>query len=188
MNMVQAYSRIRNRDLTLPLVLLELLAEWLQERSMLYKPFQKVNLHQMYLGTPKLTPEKRRYLREKRMPYEWTPKYREWLRDQWGNACAYCGRSNCTFHVDHIIPVSWANCPGATVENGVWSCASCNTDRGNRDLAEWHLDTFKDEKKTDNLVRWIWEVQKRAHAEFSPKVRTKMRKDGRKIVERFKPR
>jgi hypothetical protein len=125
----------------------------------------------------------RRAKRDYALPYEWTPAFRQWLRNVYHNRCAYCGRRNCQFHVDHIIPASWHNSPGATVDNAVWSCASCNKDRGNEPLGTWLRETFGPyhaKKVLDKVFRAREEAQRR----FGKEERLLMRQMGRKITRR----
>lgn len=46
------------------------------------------------------------------------------ILEHYGNACAYCGRSNCKLEQDHIAPVVQGG--GYTKENIVPACRSCN--------------------------------------------------------------
>jgi len=158
----------------------------MEQRNKSYTPYQDITWHKDYAQRG-VNPELRRLNREKSMPYEWTPAYRTWLKNISNNTCLYCGRRNCAFHIDHIIPVSWDKCPGATVDNGVWACSSCNQDRGNQDLATWHLDTFGSEHKTRAVVERVWLIQAEARKRFGPPdgpERKAMRVAGKAIIMR----
>jgi 5-methylcytosine-specific restriction endonuclease McrA len=61
---------------------------------------------------------------------------REYLLEQWGRTCAYCGATGAPFEVDHIIPQSR---PGGTdrVSTLCLACHACNQAKGNRTPTEW---------------------------------------------------
>jgi 5-methylcytosine-specific restriction endonuclease McrA len=50
--------------------------------------------------------------------------------------CAYCGSPATTW--DHIVPVSKGG--STTPSNVVPACASCNSSKNDRDVAEWMTD------------------------------------------------
>jgi len=52
-----------------------------------------------------------------------------------GQCCVYCGSSEGPFHLDHVIPVSLGG--GASEDNLVVACRSCNLSKGARTAEEW---------------------------------------------------
>jgi 5-methylcytosine-specific restriction endonuclease McrA len=124
----------------------------------------------------------RRATRDHGLPYEWTSEYRRWVCNTFNHQCAYCGRRNCKFHLDHIIPVSWLDSPGATVDNAVLACKSCNVDRGNQPLADWLDATFPG--KTDRILKKVERIRAAAWKRWGPTERAAMRKEGKKITKR----
>ena len=59
-----------------------------------------------------------------------------YLRD--GLSCSYCGQGieeGVRLTLDHIVPYSAGGKPDNTSENLVTACVSCNSSRGDRDLA-----------------------------------------------------
>src|SRR5262249_24518284 len=55
---------------------------------------------------------------------------REYLLEQWGRRCAYCGASTSPLHVEHIIPKARGG--SNRVSNLTIACAPCNTAKGTR--------------------------------------------------------
>lgn len=158
--------------------LAEVIASTLEEQ-----PSTTPSLHSVY-SNPRLTPDQRRALRDDSLPYEWTPTFRRWLAAAYNHQCAYCGRRDCKFHVDHIIPVSWPKCPGATIDNAVWVCASCNTDRGNEPLLAWLSRTFG-RTKAERIFGHVNEVRAAALVRFAGQ-RLLMRAEGKRLTARRK--
>jgi len=147
------------------------------------QPDRTPSLHSVY-SNPHLTPDQRRALRDDSLPYEWTPAFRRWLAAAYKHQCAYCGRRNCKFHVDHIVPVSWPKCPGATIDNAVWVCASCNTDRGNEPLFSWLTRTFG-RTKAESILARVNSVRASARIRFAGQ-RLAMRQEGKTLTSRRK--
>jgi len=143
--------------------------------------FDEAPLHRYYQNK-NMSPDLRRAQRDMDLPYEWNWEVREWFKRQYNFSCAYCGRRHTTFHLDHIIPVSWENCPGATLENAVLACASCNTDRSNKPLGAWLIETFGPER-ADEVLRKVAAVSKRATKVFGPQ-RDELRKEGKALTKR----
>ena len=57
--------------------------------------------------------------------------WRQHIKEQWNNQCAYCGSEE-NLTIDHVIP----KCRGGedTWENLVVACGPCNTKKGNTPL------------------------------------------------------
>jgi hypothetical protein len=57
---------------------------------------------------------------------------REYLLEQWGRACAYCGATNLPLQVEHIVP----RARGGTdrIANLALACEPCNVAKGTRDI------------------------------------------------------
>ncbi len=74
--------------------------------------------------------------------YESYDSYRDWLRDEFHFRCVYClNRENWNlqtgaWHIDHLLPKE--SYPDKVVEydNLLYSCASCNLGKGNRELSD----------------------------------------------------
>ncbi len=171
--------------------LVEMVSAALTQGNEFYQPHQEWEWHSSYSGKT-ADPQMRRARREASLPYEWTRTYRAWLKNMFNHTCVYCGRRKCQFHLDHIIPVSWATCPGATVDNAALACSGCNMDRGNKDLADWHLETFGSPARTRAVVDKIWKVQAEARARWGPAegserraMQTEGRRDLMKTTRRF---
>lgn len=78
--------------------------------------------------------------------------------DYFGHKCAYCGASEgllrgFTFVREHYIPVSSPDCPGATPDNIVVACHSCNSHKNSRDAADWLVSRFGERKARRILSR-----------------------------------
>lgn len=64
-------------------------------------------------------------------------------RDEWQNAlawwdgCAYCGLQSDSLTLDHVIPLSSAECPGTTADNCIPACPNCNTSKSASPVREW---------------------------------------------------
>lgn len=63
----------------------------------------------------------------------------DYLLEQFGGRCAYCPAAANTW--DHVVPVS----AGGRTEPGniVPACGSCNSSKGNREVASWLRRTHR---------------------------------------------
>lgn len=68
--------------------------------------------------------------------YQTYPSFLDWLREEFGYRCAYCGlRERCTessmaFAIEHIIPQSIDPDGKVKYENLAYACAFCNAAKG----------------------------------------------------------
>ncbi len=60
---------------------------------------------------------------------------REYLLEKWGRKCAYCGKENVPFQIDHIEPKSKGG--SNRISNLTLACAKCNQMKGNRPVTEF---------------------------------------------------
>ena len=60
---------------------------------------------------------------------------REYLLDQWGRACVYCGATGVPLQVEHIIPKSQGG--SNRISNLTLACAPCNLTKGTQTAAEF---------------------------------------------------
>lgn len=60
---------------------------------------------------------------------------RAYVLVKYGYRCAYCGKTNVPFEIDHLLPKSRGG--SDRVSNLVLSCHDCNVEKGNRTAAEW---------------------------------------------------
>lgn len=60
---------------------------------------------------------------------------RTYLLIKYGYHCVYCGKTDCPFELDHILPRSRGG--SNRISNLVLSCHECNATKGNQTAAEW---------------------------------------------------
>ena len=60
---------------------------------------------------------------------------REYLLEQWGRACAYCGAMNVPLQIEHIVPKAKGG--SDRVSNLTLACASCNDKKKAKDVREF---------------------------------------------------
>ncbi len=60
---------------------------------------------------------------------------RQYLLEEWGRKCAYCGVENTPLEVEHIHPKSKGG--SSRVSNLTIACRNCNLAKGNRDIKDW---------------------------------------------------
>ncbi len=84
---------------------------------------------------------------------------REYLLEKWGRKCAYCGKENVPFEVEHIIPKS----RGGTdrVSNLTIACHECNQEKGNKTAEEFGYPDIQKQARQPlkdaamiNAARW----------------------------------
>lgn len=70
---------------------------------------------------------------------------REYLLEKWGRRCAYCGKENVPFEIEHIIPKS----RGGTnrVSNLTLACHECNQAKWNKTAAEFGYPHIQEQAK-----------------------------------------
>lgn len=77
----------------------------------------------------------------------------ESAKEEFGNACAYCGRSE-NLEQDHFIALSKGG--GYTRENIVPSCKRCNCSKHANAFSEWYpLMPFYDRAREEHIVKYI---------------------------------
>jgi len=92
---------------------------------------------------------------------------REYLLEKFHHQCAYCGKADTPFEIDHIVPKSRGG--SNRVGNLALSCHDCNQAKGNRTADEWGHPEVQAQAKTPlkdaaavNATRWtIYERLKR---------------------------
>lgn len=62
-------------------------------------------------------------------------KFREFILLRDNNTCVYCGASNISLQLDHVVPKSKGGAD--TPENLVAACKPCNTSKGSKLLEVW---------------------------------------------------
>ena len=74
-----------------------------------------------------------------RVPYKSIILTRKNILRRDGHKCAYCGRSDLTLTIDHVVPKARGG--GDTWENLVAACVKCNNKKGDRtpDEANLHM-------------------------------------------------
>lgn len=156
------------------LTMVGLLATAFSSASAHYRPFTATQWHPIY-ENQRLSPEKRRLLREAELPNEWTPQVWNEAKAFWNFSCAACGRKTQRLERDHIVPLADRRCPGATVENLIPLCKGCNIDKGANDLALWHHQNFGSIKRTEKLLDRVAAWQDYAAQHFPPQTRKGLR-------------
>lgn len=63
----------------------------------------------------------------------------ERVRDNFGNRCAYCGEAD-KLEMEHAIPINMEKLGEHHLGNLVPACKRCNSDKGNKDYAEFLAD------------------------------------------------
>lgn len=87
---------------------------------------------------------------------------REYLLEKWDRKCAYCGKTDVPFEIEHIIPPSRTGLGGSNrISNLTIACHECNQKKGNMTAAEFgrpeiHVLSQKSLKDAAfmNIVRW----------------------------------
>jgi hypothetical protein len=66
-----------------------------------------------------------------------TPERWEHCLNYWHHRCAACGSQDIPLHMDHFVPKASTVFPGTIATNIIPLCASCNTDKLNKDPYLW---------------------------------------------------
>lgn len=84
---------------------------------------------------------------------------RQYLLDKWNRKCAYCGKTNVPFEIEHIIPTSRGG--SNKVSNLTIACHDCNQKKGNKTAKEFGFDNIQSKANKSlkdaafmNIVRW----------------------------------
>jgi hypothetical protein len=98
----------------------------------------------------------RRKARERNLPATLTND--EWERcvHYFDGCCAYCGTQSGLWNkvaLDHLIPLSSADCPGTVACNVLPCCMSCNASKRDRNAIAWLAFRFGDEQAKVTLKR-----------------------------------
>lgn len=86
-------------------------------------------------------------------PAEAKRLWKESIKNQWNNECAYCGSKE-NLSLDHVIP----QCKGGSnhATNLVAACVSCNGDKAHEDWIIWYIQQpFFTEERREAIERWI---------------------------------
>ena len=84
--------------------------------------------------------------------------WRERIRENWNNQCAYCG-SDENLTLDHIQPRSLGG--PDTTNNVVCACHACNQDKGHTEWKEWY----------ESQYFYSWERMKSIEAWMAPEIK-----------------
>lgn len=86
-------------------------------------------------------------------PSEAKKQFKQSIKDQWGNACCYCGNTK-NLSLDHVIPkVKGGN---DTKSNLVCACTSCNRDKAHSIMEDWYRNQpFFSEERLNKINQWI---------------------------------
>ena len=84
--------------------------------------------------------------------------WRERIRENWNNQCAYCG-SDENLTLDHIHPRSLGG--PDTTNNVVCACHACNQDKGHTEWKEWY----------ESQYFYSWERMKSIESWMSPEIK-----------------
>lgn len=79
--------------------------------------------------------------------------WKESIKNQWDNRCAYCGSTE-RLSLDHIIP----QCKGGSnqVNNVLCACTKCNADKGHEDWIIWYIQQpFFTEERRRRIEDWM---------------------------------
>lgn len=79
--------------------------------------------------------------------------WKESIKNQWGNRCAYCGSTE-KLSLDHIIP----QCKGGSnyTNNVICACTKCNADKGHEDWIVWYIQQpFFTEARRQAVEDWM---------------------------------
>lgn len=79
--------------------------------------------------------------------------WKESIKNQWNNECAYCGSKE-NLSLDHVIP----QCKGGSnhATNIVAACVSCNGDKAHEDWIIWYIQQpFFTEERREAIERWM---------------------------------
>ncbi len=60
---------------------------------------------------------------------------REYLLEKWGRKCAYCGKSDISLEIEHIVPKSKGG--SDRVSNLTLACIKCNQKKGNKNIEDF---------------------------------------------------
>lgn len=91
---------------------------------------------------PFTSPESRHVRRHGPQGYADSASCRPWLRDEFTFRCVYCllreqwGRLRGTFALEHFLPVAHHPDQSTAYDNLLYSCATCNTAKGARNVPD----------------------------------------------------
>lgn len=86
-------------------------------------------------------------------PAEAKRMWKESIKTQWDNKCAYCG-SDKNITLDHIVP----QCKGGSdhMSNVLSCCLSCNADKAHEDWIIWFIQQpFFTEERRQRIEDWM---------------------------------
>ena len=88
-------------------------------------------------------------------PSEAKKKFKQSIKDEWGNACCYCGSKD-KLSLDHVVPKIKG---GKDLRNNlVCACVSCNRDKGHSVMEEWYQNqSFFSEIRLNRINKWVYD-------------------------------
>ncbi len=85
-------------------------------------------------------------------PSEAKKQFKQSIKDQWGNACCYCGSTE-KLSLDHVIPKVKGGLD--TKNNLVCACTTCNKDKAHSPMEEWYRNQeFFSETRLSKINNW----------------------------------
>lgn len=79
--------------------------------------------------------------------------WKESIKNQWDNRCAYCGSTE-NLSLDHIVPQSKGGSNHIT--NVLCACTKCNGDKGHEDWIIWFIQQpFFTEERREAIEDWM---------------------------------
>lgn len=83
--------------------------------------------------------------------------WKQSIKNQWDNRCAYCGSEE-DITLDHVIPRTKGGSDHA--DNIVACCKSCNADKAHEDWIIWYIQQpFFTEERRQLIEDWIFPKQ-----------------------------
>jgi len=95
--------------------------------------------------------------------------WKESIKNQWDNQCAYCGSEE-EITLDHIVPQTKGGSNHTT--NLLACCKKCNGDKGHADWITWYIQQpFFSEERRQSIDDWMFPDDQINHRLYSYKPR-----------------
>jgi len=90
-------------------------------------------------------------------PAEAKRMWKQSIKNQWDNKCAYCG-SDKDITLDHVVPRTKGGSDHA--DNIIACCKSCNADKAHEDWIIWYIQQpFFTEERRQSIEDWIFPTE-----------------------------
>jgi hypothetical protein len=81
--------------------------------------------------------------------------WKQSIKNQWGNRCAYCLSDKGELTLDHVVPQAKGG--SSHTQNVVCCCRSCNASKGHEDWIIWYIQqSFFSEVQRKKIDEWMF--------------------------------